>query len=115
MINTYPSVTKVTQVAQQEISLELWIDPNCDYFKGHFDQQPIFPGLGQIDFAIKMANQYLGLDMLACRDIPQIKFMRIIAPNDQVILSLKYANGVLSFYYAHGEKVASQGKIKYVG
>ena len=113
MINTYPKILS-QQHSDGEVSLLLWIDPQCDYFKGHFDQQPIFPGLGQIDFAIKMASEHFGLAQEGFRNIPQIKFMRVISPDDEVTLILKFANRILQFSYAYGSGLASQGKVQYV-
>ncbi len=113
MINNYPKVEEIKQISEDEFVVNLLITPECDFFKGHFENQPVLPGVGQIDFAIKMASECFKISKLEFRNMPQAKFKKVIAANDDLELHLKKKAGTMSFEYRSNDMSMSSGKVKY--
>lgn len=114
MIKHYPEIKSVEKHSAEEVTLNFIVLPKYEGFQGHFPNQPIFPGVGQIDLVIKSACEQFELDPYQFCDIPQIKFMKIILPNDCLTLHLIKENNAISFKFQIKEQIVSQGKIKYV-
>ncbi|MFC4891677.1 hypothetical protein ACFPDQ_01270 [Pseudofrancisella aestuarii] len=114
MIKHYPEIKNVEKHSVDEITLNFIVSPEYEGFNGHFLNQPIFPGVGQIDLVIKSSCEQFQLDPYQFCDIPQIKFMKIILPNDSLSLHLVRENNAISFRFHIWEHMISQGKIKYV-
>lgn len=95
-----PRVTDSERLAETRIRLTLGVDPGAEVFAGHFEEQPVLPGVAQIDWAISLAGRYLGLAG-AFSGMEKIKFHRIIQPPAQVRLYLDWqaARGRLLFEY----------------
>ena len=114
MINNYPKINSVNKVSDDKVTIDILVTPECDFFKGHFDDHAVLPGIGQIDFAIKMINEHFGLDSHDMISIPQAKFKKVIVPNDNLELKISKNPKDISFeYLLNGEQV-SVGKLKYV-
>ena len=113
MINNYPEATKVTNVSENHIIITILASNSCELFHGHFEETPIFPDIGQIDVAINMSSKYFGIEKNKFKDIPMVKFKKIIKPNDSLNLHLTKKIGVISFEYILGDNVASSGRLKY--
>ncbi|APC97780.1 ApeI family dehydratase [Francisella frigiditurris] len=114
MIKHYPEIISVEKYSAKEVTLKFMVLPEYEGFQGHFVEQPIFPGVGQIDLVIKSSCEQFQLDPYQFCDIPQIKFMKIILPNDCLALNLIQENNAISFKFYIKEQIVSQGKIKYV-
>ena len=113
MINNYPKILNVTKHSDEQISLDIVVEADCEFFKGHFADQAVLPGIGQIDFAIKMVSRYFGIDMYQFNSIPQAKFKKVVVPNDNLTLNLTKKANVISFEYRLEEEQVSLGKLKY--
>lgn len=95
-----PRVIDSERLAGKRIRLVLEVDSDAEVFQGHFEGQPILPGVAQIDWAVSLAGRYLGLAG-AFSGMEKIKFRRIIQPPAQVRLCLDWqaARGRLLFEY----------------
>ena len=84
-----------------------------DAFAGHFPGRPIFPGVVQIDWAVRLAETHLDSRLPAACDY-QVKFRRVVAPGADLTLELRVerARGVLHFTYRSGDEIASTGRIR---
>ncbi|MBX7114708.1 MAG: AMP-binding protein [Myxococcaceae bacterium] len=111
--NTLPRVERRTAQAGV-VTLQLAIDAGLPAFEGHFPQQPILPGVAQIDFAVRfgranftLPTRFEGLDV--------VKFHRVITPGSQVSLELAWdaAKARLAFVYRQGEALCSTGRIAF--
>jgi 3-hydroxymyristoyl/3-hydroxydecanoyl-(acyl carrier protein) dehydratase len=60
------------------------------YFKGHFPDQAILPGVVQLDWAIGFAQSVFALEPHVVGAIKQLKFSQIIHPNQDVCLRLDH-------------------------
>ncbi|WP_428195219.1 3-hydroxyacyl-ACP dehydratase [Aliivibrio kagoshimensis] len=94
------------------VILTLHIDDDIVDFKGHFPQQPILPGVTQIDWAIYYAagllgapTQFMGMEV--------IKFQNAILPNLRLQLHLSWLaeKNKLYFHYLSADGVHSSGRI----
>ena len=98
------------------VDLDLWLPTDHLCFKGHFPGVPILPGAVQIDWAVRLADQYLAAGIgAACRF--QVKFKQPIRPGGVVTLALRLSaeKQALSFDYRSGGRgggeVHSTGRI----
>ena len=82
--------------------------PNSNFFKGHFEDMPILPGVVQLFFANWFTGRAFGLDC-ALGQIRRIKFSNIIKPLEVVELELKKTESGVSFKYYNEEKTFSTG------
>jgi acyl-CoA synthetase (AMP-forming)/AMP-acid ligase II len=87
------------------------VPPDLSYFNGHFPATPILPGVVQIDWVVRLANQYLSLELEAACAF-QVKFRRIIGPSQLFTLRLRVSpNQRLSFEYRIDGETASSGSV----
>ncbi|MCF6806829.1 hypothetical protein L3V79_00255 [Thiotrichales bacterium 19S9-12] len=97
-----------------QIRLDFFIPDNLIFFKGHFEDCPILPGIVQLDLAIYYAKSYLGIDLLEVDQVTSMKFMKVIQPKVELCLMLNLDKQSLVFKYCHLEDTAhiySMGKI----
>ncbi|OBU11099.1 hypothetical protein [Morganella psychrotolerans] len=71
------------------LSVTLTIPPSLSWFEGHFDSQPVLPGVAQIEWAIYYAARYLNVNT-AFSSLEQVKFLSPILPQDEVTLRLTW-------------------------
>ena len=108
-----PVVRSVDHRAPGSVVLDLALPQDQQAFAGHFPEQPILPGVVQVDWAMRFAGVYLELTQPAARDF-QVKFRRIIGPGSTVslLLTLNRVKRHLAFEYRLDGGTASLGKIR---
>lgn len=112
-MSKYPQVLNTTYPdTEQSIAISLFIPKNLIYFQGHFPGQPILPGVAQVNFAIDYAAQYLGLVKTWVVGLSPIKFLKVIHPENHLILTLQLTDTALNFCYTQADQIYSSGKIK---
>ncbi|MDB5989224.1 MAG: AMP-binding protein [Herbaspirillum sp.] len=94
---TMPNITLCRQDAQHVV-LELHIPADLLYFDGHFDAQPILPGVAQLNWAIVFGRRYFDLPPVF-KAVHTLKFQKIITPDSTVMLELQHepAKAALQF------------------
>lgn len=77
---------------------ELLISPDLYHFQGHFPEQPILPGVVQIDWAITLARSIYTLPPRLVR-MEALKFQALIEPGMRLLVDLDWQaeRGVLEF------------------
>jgi 3-hydroxymyristoyl/3-hydroxydecanoyl-(acyl carrier protein) dehydratase len=107
----HPEIVDVIR-SEDRVELNLLIPGALLYFRGHFSDFPILPGIVQLDWAIQYGKQHFALGDVAPTTI-RIKFRKPIRPNHRVTLILKHlhARGSLEFNYADAEGACSSGQI----
>jgi 3-hydroxymyristoyl/3-hydroxydecanoyl-(acyl carrier protein) dehydratase len=86
--NIDPVIRNVKSV-ESGVVLSLDVLEELTYFEGHFPQSPILAGVVQLDWAIKLAKQYLSLDTsMSVQNVEVLKFMEVITPGMSLTLTL---------------------------
>ncbi|MCU5775354.1 hydroxymyristoyl-ACP dehydratase [Erwiniaceae bacterium BAC15a-03b] len=102
------------QQAQAELLLR--VDADLFWFRGHFPQQPLLPGVAQLDWVMHYGTQLLAAGK-QFSSIENIKFQQPVLPDSTLKLALTWnaLKNQLSFRYllqqGECESVASSGKI----
>ena len=104
---TYPNIIKLENDGlNAEISL---IFPkNSNFFKGHFPDFPILPGVVQLFFAKEFARDIFNLNFVP-QKVKKVKFSSIIKPEMKVKLILTKNENSIDYKYIDDEKTFSSG------
>ncbi|QQX79886.1 thioester dehydrase [Shewanella sp. KX20019] len=103
-----------TKIDDDSICWRLDIPAELEYFKGHFPEQPVLPGVTQLDWAIKLGCQHFGYASdVAVLEV--LKFQQLMLPNTQVNLTISHnaAKAKLTFTYSDGDKRFASGRIAF--
>ena len=84
---------------------------NSDYFKGHFPEYPILPGVIQLNFVFSFIKKFFHTNVKSYT-VSKLKFSSIIAPDKTVHLHIeRTGENEFEFSYANGDRIYSSGKI----
>ena len=101
----------VDNIARTESSwsADFTFDPNAPYFKGHFPNFAVLPGVVQLGLAHHFAQAFLRRDFaIGC--VKKMKFSRPILPGERIRFTLeKRAENELCYTYAKGDAICSSG------
>lgn len=100
------------QVQGDSLQLELLLPAELFWFKGHFPQQPILPGVTQLNWVMIFARQALGFcDEFGGFEV--MKFQQPLLPGARLTLDIQWVRekNRLIFSYVEGQRQASSGKI----
>jgi len=96
------------------IELDLIAPSDLFQFQGHFSDQPILPGVAQVDWAVRFAKDRFALagDI---DEISQLKFRQLILPDRPITLKLDHQSEKMriAFSFSHEEDVFSSGFLKF--
>lgn len=119
MINDH---TRLPQIIHQNITqsenetqleLDIYFHRDLIFFKGHFENAPILPGIAQTDFVIRFSAHFLEVDKKSIANIPQLKFNRVILPESTLKLCISKKPNLLTFRYIDKDNATySSGKVK---
>lgn len=103
-----------TNIGIDNIELRLLVAAELEYFKGHFPEQAVLPGVTQLDWAVRLGCQHFGYGE-AVANIEVLKFQHLILPGQEVTLSISNnaAKGKLSFAYSDGDNRYASGRINF--
>ncbi|MCZ7600087.1 MAG: AMP-binding protein [Gammaproteobacteria bacterium] len=90
--------------------IELALDPDLAAFTGHFPGFPVLPGVALVHWAACFAETGLGVRASASR-LEDVKFMSILAPGDELTLSLRNSRRGIEFRYHRAGVVCAKGRI----
>lgn len=111
-----PVEKEVSLIGPYRLLATIQVPEDSGWFQGHFDSQPILPGVAQLEWVILYARKHFGADINLAA-IEQIKFLAPVMPGDLIFLDLNLdvEKNKLLFKYqivAEGvEKVLSSGKM----
>ncbi|MBJ9721910.1 AMP-binding protein [Acinetobacter calcoaceticus] len=104
-----PVVLSQSQSADDHI-WELEFPPELACFKGHFPEQPIYPGVGQIGF-LQYFAKLIWSDLQWCQGYEQLKFQNLICPYAVVQLKLSRKNHKVNFELRDSEHILASGRL----
>ncbi|MDH0304211.1 MULTISPECIES: AMP-binding protein [unclassified Pseudomonas] len=97
---------------QGETHLRLAVPVDLACFTGHFPRTPVLPGVVQVDWAIALAGERLGIQgRFAGMEV--LKFQQLVRPGDELTLTLRFDSerGKLYFAYTCAGLACSSGRI----
>ncbi|MDF1593484.1 MAG: hypothetical protein P1P89_18400 [Desulfobacterales bacterium] len=71
-----------------EISLDIQVPPESNWFSGHFPGEPILPGIAQLGMVFDAVNRKEGRNF-KITGIRRVRFKQIIRPDDPLHLTVK--------------------------
>jgi 3-hydroxymyristoyl/3-hydroxydecanoyl-(acyl carrier protein) dehydratase len=106
----HPEIVRTT-TGEDRVELKLIVPLALHYFRGHFPDFAILPGIVQLDWALQFGRHHFALGVVPATI--RIKFRKPIRPNHHVTLSLKHlrARSSLEFSYTDTEGACSSGQI----
>ncbi len=99
-------------LAEDHVRLTLNVSKDIGYFKGHFPEFPLLPGVVQVDWVFHFAQHHFG-ESMSLKAINLIKFQRPIQPNTKIVLELSWdaEKRQLRFSYSDDKWTYSQGRV----
>ena len=94
----------------QQVNYQLEFPPELACFKGHFLNNPIYPGVGQIGFVQHFAKQVWG-DLAWCNGYEQLKFQDLIRPYSVLELKLERHKHKVMFEIRSPDKIMASGRL----
>lgn len=91
-----------------EARFEIVFSKSCNFFDGHFKNFPILPGVVQLYFAHRFAQEAFDIAVLPS-PAKKVKFSHLIGPDQILNLSLKLNGSNINYSYEHNGKVCSSG------
>lgn len=96
------------------VEFDLFVDAKLFQFQGHFPNEPVLPGVAQIDWAARLGKEHFGLTGTILR-LGQLKFSKLIVANIDILLRLEWSREKqrLLFSYREGEEICSSGYFEF--
>lgn len=81
------------------------------YFEGHFEGDPIVPGIAQLLSLVWDQAKIAWPDLPAPREVRRLKFLDALRPEDELAITLVRKPGKLSFEIFKGETRCTRGSL----
>lgn len=105
---------EIKRIDENSFEVTIKVNPDLFYFKGHFEEQPILPGVVQLGWVHDFCKEVLNLELSG--NIPTIKFTAPILPKDEIVLKVVHnpLKNYVNFEYdiLNTMSKASSGRIK---
>ncbi len=101
---TLPIITK-----REQTNLSLIFHRDSNFFKGHFDNYPIVPGVVQLYYAAFYIKELFGYD-IGMGQLKKIKFSNLIVPDKEIDLIFTENENSILYKYQKDDKVYSSGQ-----
>jgi 3-hydroxymyristoyl/3-hydroxydecanoyl-(acyl carrier protein) dehydratase len=99
------------RIESNRADYRLYLPPNLVYFRGHFPQHPVLPGVVQVHWAVALAAP-LGIGG-SLEKMERLKFNRLLTPGTTLKLSLATVGpGTVEFRYHDSEGTYSSGRLR---
>lgn len=107
----WPEIRAENNVEDRYI-IQAVIPKNLLYFEGHFDDNPVLPGVVQVNWASVFGRRAFTISGIV-KQLEVIKFQHLIFPLDEITITLRYdeTKRKLSFKYESERGVHASGRI----
>ncbi len=116
----YPIIENVVfSEIDSQLDVNFFTNPDIDWFKGHFEKDPILPGIASVSFVLEFLRQYMNIDLNYRKyTIPQLKFSKTVVPDRHYQCCIIKIGHEIKFRISELNTsaptiVCSQGKINY--
>lgn len=100
---------------ESSVRITLRIDPELHWFKGHFPDGPVLPGIVQLHWAVKIAGERLGFEGVPY-EIKRLKFKRLVIPPDTLeLIVTRCSDTEAQFEFLRGGEQCSLGRLLFAG
>jgi 3-hydroxymyristoyl/3-hydroxydecanoyl-(acyl carrier protein) dehydratase len=108
---THPEVLNVC-TRPAGLALQLRVPGRLSWFRGHFPECPILPGVVQLGWAVSYGEEYFGFEP-AIERVVGLKFLRVIRPGAELELELDWSDAErsLGFRFSERESTCSSGRV----
>jgi acyl-CoA synthetase (AMP-forming)/AMP-acid ligase II len=107
-----PTVLSV-ETSEGRVYLKLFVPKDLYYFRGHFPDFSLLPGVVQIHWVVHFSKLYLLKSQLSFKSLTNVKFMRPILPETYFNLKIQYLSQQLRFEYSSEQQLFSKGSIDF--
>ena len=104
---TYPDVIDFS-INSTDARFDLIFPQKSNFFKGHFPEFPILPGVVQLFFVKEFIKDAFNLDFVP-QKVKKVKFSSVIKPDEKVSLCLKKSETSIDYKFTKGDKIFSSG------
>lgn len=111
----FPNILNYTQ-DENCVTIDFFLQADIIYFKGHFPDSPVLPGVVQIHWAVHFAKKFFNIAGHV-KNSPSIKFMNILSEKQKVTLKIEKSedHSYISFIYFDDSQIYSKGCLYYHG
>ncbi len=111
LVKIWPEVlTKTTD--ENQITLQLLVPIDLDYFNGHFPNAPILAGVVQLHWVVEFSKKYFSMNALEVKNTEVLKFQVVIIPGQNLTLTLiKKAPDKVLFSYTSDKGQHASGRV----
>jgi len=102
-------IDRVTSLAENAITIESDVDPEAAYFKGHFPDMPIMPGVLIVETVAQAGALLVSLTrglsddkFIAFSNVDAVKFRRPVEPGEMLTINVEIEKLRLPFYKFSG-------------
>jgi 3-hydroxymyristoyl/3-hydroxydecanoyl-(acyl carrier protein) dehydratases len=98
---------------EQRAEARFSLPQEAEVFRGHFPNMPVLPGVAQIDWVMRLAEQCFQIARPMAGDF-QVKFSNVVGPGPELalILEIDRARQRLTFEYRVEDRVVSSGRME---
>jgi 3-hydroxymyristoyl/3-hydroxydecanoyl-(acyl carrier protein) dehydratase len=106
-----PQIVSLQQ-HDNSITWRIFVDGSLDFFKGHFPELAVLPGVTQLDWAVQLGCTAFGYHPQVA-SLEVLKFQQLLLPNSHVNLTMSdnKDHAKLTFQYTEGDICYSSGRI----
>ena len=90
------------------VNFKLFLPNNSNFYKGHFPEFPITPGVVLLYIAHTLSKRVFNLSNISS-DMRRIKFIKVLKPDSIVDLSLKKNDKNIEYIYSNEDSIFSSG------
>ncbi len=103
------------ELSEAKATLNFVMSPELDYFRGHFPEQPVLPGVVQVHWAGELARRLFACEGFS--SLSKVKFSGVISPETSLNLCLDYRAelGRVDFCYQDAQQKYSSGSLSFQG
>ncbi|MDG1462053.1 MAG: hydroxymyristoyl-ACP dehydratase [Gammaproteobacteria bacterium] len=107
---TFPTILDKVS-SSDEVTFKLFIDPDIHWFVGHFPDEPILPGVVQVDWALHYAKE-IGFSAASFAGFSRVKFKAVVRPEVELDLNIRRSSdNTYRFSFSSGAVLYSQGAV----
>ncbi|MDR1696577.1 MAG: hypothetical protein LBR69_08150 [Endomicrobium sp.] len=87
---------------------EFFIDKDFTAFQGHFPDNPVLPGIVQIEIALFCVKNFLNKNDAVLKEVKKVKFVKPVLPDAAIAAVLTESGGFYNITIKNDKEIYSQ-------